>query len=82
MVKSIHFQFGKEPVIYAGDLKNEDAVIEGLLVQKDPTNEAIEEEDGPGVRNVIENSEAVAVYICEFTKASSMVLVSYINSNA
>jgi hypothetical protein len=65
MVKSIHFQFGKEPVIYAGDLKNEDAVIEWLLVQKDPTNEAIEEEDGPGVRNVIENSEAVAVYICE-----------------
>ncbi len=34
-------------------------------MQKDPTNEAIEEQDGEGVRNVVENSEAVAVFICE-----------------
>ena len=38
---------------------------EWLLVQKDPNNEAIEEQDGDGVRNIIENTEAVAVFICK-----------------
>ena len=37
-------QYGKEPIIYAGDIKNKDAMLEWLLVQKDPTNEAIEEQ--------------------------------------
>jgi len=58
-------QFGKEPVIFSGDLKNEDAILEWLLIQKDPTNEAIEEQDGEGVRKIVENDEAVAVFICK-----------------
>ena len=57
--------FGEEATIYAGDMKREDSILEWLLVQKDPTNEAIEEHDGAGVHNVAENSEAVAVYICK-----------------
>ena len=56
-----------EIVIIAGDLKNEDAILEWMLVQKDPANEAIAEQSGENLKTFIENTEAVAIYLCELT---------------
>lgn len=50
---------------FAGDLKNEDAILEWMLVQKDPANEAIAEQSGENLKTFIENTEAVAIYLCE-----------------
>merc|ERR1712088_530446 len=47
--------FGKEAVIYAGDIKNEDSILEWLLVQMDPSNEAIEDAEGEELESAIEN---------------------------
>ena len=52
---------------FAGDLKNEDAILEWMLVQKDPANEAIAEQSGENLKTFIENTEAVAIYLCELT---------------
>ena len=57
--------FGEEAIIYAGDLKNTEAILEWLVVQKDPSNEAIEEQSGDTLRKTIERVEAVAVFVCE-----------------
>lgn len=59
----VFFRSGQEPTIYAGDLKNEEAILEWLLVQKDPSNEAIEEQSGESLLRTIDNSEAVAVFL-------------------
>ena len=56
-----------EIVFIAGDLKNEDAILEWMLVQKDPANEAIAEQSGENLKTFIENTEAVAIYLCELT---------------
>ena len=50
---------------FTGDLKNEDAILEWMLVQKDPANEAIAEQSGENLKTFIENTEAVAIYLCE-----------------
>ncbi|TRY76604.1 hypothetical protein TCAL_03494 [Tigriopus californicus] len=55
--------FGDDAVIYAGDLKNEEAVLEWLIVQRDPTNEAIEEKQGQTLRKIIMKTESVGVFI-------------------
>ena len=62
----VFFRVNSEPTIYAGDLKNEEAILEWLLVQKDPSNEAIEEQSGENLLKTIDNTEAVAVFICKF----------------
>ena len=65
--------FGKESVIYSGDIKNEDAILEWLLVQKDPSNEAIEDMDGDQVRKTIDNFDSVAVFVCKYFVLQSRV---------
>jgi hypothetical protein len=57
--------FGEEATIYAGDMKREDSILEWLLVQKDPSNEAIEEVEGDDLRSVIKEADAVAVFVCK-----------------
>ncbi len=56
-------QYGKEAVIYAGDLKSKEAILEWLLIQKDPENEAIEDLDGEALARAIRREEAVAVFV-------------------
>jgi len=55
--------FGEEAVIYTGDLKREESILEWLMVQKDPSNDAIEELEGDELRKSVESSDAVAVFI-------------------
>ena len=57
--------YGDEAVIYAGDIKNEDSILEWLLVQMDPSNEAIEDQDGEELEDSIENYDSLAVFICK-----------------
>ena len=73
----VFFRVNSEPTIYAGDLKNEEAILEWLLVQKDPSNEAIEEQSGENLLKTIDNTEAVAVFICKFQIFISVTLRSY-----
>ena len=61
----VFFRANTDPTIYAGDLKNEEAILEWLLVQKDPSNEAIEEQTGENLVKTIDNTEAVAVFLCK-----------------
>ena len=56
--------FGEEAIIYTGDLKREESILEWLMVQKDPSNDAIEELEGDELRKSVESSDAVAVFIC------------------
>nr|CAG4638530.1 EOG090X0856 [Cyclestheria hislopi] len=59
----VFFRYGnREPVIYAGDLKNEERILEWLLLQKDPTSEMIEEYESDELVNYIRKTEYVAVY--------------------
>jgi hypothetical protein len=62
----VFFRATADPTIYAGDLKNEEAILEWLMVQKDPSNEAIEEQDGETLVKTIANTEAVAVFLCKY----------------
>jgi len=55
--------FGEEAVVYTGDLKREESILEWLMVQKDPSNDAIEELEGENLRNIVESSDAVAVFV-------------------
>ena len=61
---------------FAGDLKNEDAILEWMLVQKDPANEAIAEQSGENLKTFIENTEAVAIYLCELTYSILICIIS------
>lgn len=56
----------KEPVIYAGDLYDEQAILQWLLTQKDPTGDVIELFEGTELMNMIQNEEALAIYFCKF----------------
>ncbi len=57
--------YGEEAVIFSGDLRSEEAALEWLLVQKDPSNEAIDEQDGAELRKTIEWTESVAIFVCK-----------------
>ena len=70
----VFFRVNSEPTIYAGDLKNEEAILEWMLVQKDPSNEAIEEQSGENLEKTIDNSEAVAVFLCKLKKINKKLL--------
>ena len=59
--------FGEEAVVYTGDLKREESILEWLMVQKDPSNDAIEELEGESLRNIVESSDAVAVFVCKYS---------------
>lgn len=63
----VFFKKGEEnePIIYAGDLKKGEKILEWLISQKDPTVDTIEEVDGHILRRLIETSNHLAVYFCK-----------------
>ncbi|CAH1113502.1 unnamed protein product [Psylliodes chrysocephalus] len=59
----LFFKLGsKEPVIYAGDLFDEQQILQWLLTQKDPSGDVIEAYDGSELLTLIDNEDALAVY--------------------
>uniref|UniRef100_A0ABD2XLF9 Thioredoxin domain-containing protein n=1 Tax=Trichogramma kaykai TaxID=54128 RepID=A0ABD2XLF9_9HYME len=59
----LFFKLGsKEPVIYAGDLYDEDQILQWLMTQKDPSGEMIEDLDGEDLLHLIRESQSLAVY--------------------
>ncbi|XP_004521136.1 uncharacterized protein LOC101452398 isoform X4 [Ceratitis capitata] len=52
----------KEPVIYAGDLYEEEQILAWLLTQKDPSGDVIEDLEGEKLVQLIEESGSIAVY--------------------
>lgn len=63
----LFFKLGsKEPVIYAGDLFDEQQILQWLLTQKDPSGDVIEAYDGSELLTLIDNEDALAVYFCKY----------------
>ncbi|VEN38635.1 unnamed protein product, partial [Callosobruchus maculatus] len=59
----LFFKIGsKEPTIYAGDLYDEQQILQWLLTQKDPSGDVIEAAEGNELLKQIEEEEALAVY--------------------
>ncbi|KAL9914156.1 hulk isoform 1-T1 [Glossina fuscipes fuscipes] len=58
----------KEPVIYAGDLYEEEQILTWLLTQKDPSGDVIEDLEGDKLVNLIEESGSIAVYFWNKTQ--------------
>ncbi|XP_034934946.1 uncharacterized protein hlk isoform X3 [Chelonus insularis] len=59
----LFFRMGsKEPVIYAGDLYDEDQILQWLMTQKDPSGEMIEALEGEDLLHLIRESSSLAVY--------------------
>ncbi|XP_065090644.1 uncharacterized protein hlk isoform X1 [Ochlerotatus camptorhynchus] len=59
----VFFKLGsKDPVIYAGDLNNEDEILNWLMTQKNPGGDVIEDLEGSKLLALIEDSSALAVY--------------------
>ncbi|XP_046809650.1 uncharacterized protein LOC111677262 isoform X2 [Lucilia cuprina] len=58
----------KEPVIYAGDLYEEEQILTWLLTQKDPSGDVIEDLEGEKLINLIEESGSIAVYFWNKTQ--------------
>ncbi|RZC33857.1 uncharacterized protein BDFB_002087 [Asbolus verrucosus] len=59
----LFFKLGsKEPVIYAGDLYDEQQILQWLLTQKDPSGDVIEASEGTELMKLIEEEDALAVY--------------------
>lgn len=62
----LFFKLGsKEPVIYAGDLYDEQLILQWLLTQKDPSGDIIELVEGSELMEMIQHQEALAIYFCE-----------------
>ncbi|KAK8786612.1 hypothetical protein V5799_023615 [Amblyomma americanum] len=51
----------KDPVIYAGDFKSGEHILEWILLQKNPGSEIIEEVDGDGLKKLIKAAKYLAV---------------------
>ncbi|XP_073845693.1 hulk isoform X3 [Musca autumnalis] len=58
----------KEPVIYAGDLYEEEQILSWLLTQKDPGGDVIEDLEGDRLVHLIEESGSIAVYFWNKTQ--------------
>ncbi|XP_065366804.1 uncharacterized protein hlk isoform X1 [Calliphora vicina] len=58
----------KEPVIYAGDLYEEEQILTWLLTQKDPSGDVIEDLEGEKLITLIEESGSIAVYFWNKTQ--------------
>ncbi|XP_015589838.1 uncharacterized protein LOC107265186 isoform X3 [Cephus cinctus] len=70
----LFFKMGsKEPVIYAGDLYDEEQILQWLLTQKDPSGEVIEALEGEDLLHLIRESDSLAVYFCKFDSPSAAV---------
>ncbi|XP_014370433.2 uncharacterized protein LOC106720321 isoform X2 [Papilio machaon] len=74
----LFFKLGsKEPVIYAGDLYDEQQLLSWLLTQKNPAGDIIEALEGKDLLDLIEESVSVAVYfwnktLCEICNLKAM----------
>lgn len=55
----------KEPIIYAGDLYDEDQILNWLMTQKNPGGDVIENLEGQRLVSLIEESGSLAVYFCK-----------------
>lgn len=53
---------GKDPVIYAGDIYDEQQILQWLLTQKDPSGDVIEVAGGSELMTMITEEEALAIY--------------------
>jgi len=53
----------------AGDLYEEEQILQWLMTQKDPSGEVIEALEGEELLNLIRESESLAVYFCKFLNA-------------
>lgn len=63
----LFFKLGsREPVIYAGDLYDEQQILQWLLTQQDPSGDVIELVEGSDLLDMIQENEALAIYFCEF----------------
>ncbi|KOB72664.1 Protein disulfide-isomerase A5, partial [Operophtera brumata] len=59
----LFFKLGsKDPVIYAGDLYDEQQLLSWLLTQKNPAGDVIEALEGQELLDLIEESSSLAVY--------------------
>ncbi|XP_058464966.1 uncharacterized protein LOC131438746 isoform X6 [Malaya genurostris] len=59
----VFFKLGsKDPVIFAGDLNDENEILNWLMTQKNPGGDIIEDLDGLKLLKLIEESDALAVY--------------------
>ncbi|KAF7496675.1 Protein disulfide-isomerase A5 [Sarcoptes scabiei] len=59
----VFFRKGEDvPVIFAGDLKKSERILEWLLSQKDPSLDTIEEVDGSTLKKLIDTADHLAVY--------------------
>ncbi|XP_055526876.1 uncharacterized protein LOC129719507 isoform X5 [Wyeomyia smithii] len=59
----VFFKLGsKDPVIYAGDLNDENEILNWLMTQKNPGGDIIEDLSGTKLLKLIEESSSLAVY--------------------
>lgn len=56
----------RDPVIYAGDLYDEEGILNWLMTQKNPGGDVIEDLEGDRLKKLIEESPSIAVYFCKF----------------
>jgi hypothetical protein len=55
-----------EPIIFAGDLRSPQKILEWLLTRKDPSGISMEEVEGEALQELIQDEgAAVVVYFCE-----------------
>lgn len=57
----------KEPVIFAGDLYEEQDILAWLETQKDPGGDVIEDLEGERLIKMIEEHTSIAVFFCKST---------------
>src|SRR5258705_1188125 len=65
-------------VVCAGDLKDENRLLEWLMVQKDPHSDVIDEVNGEELKVLVDNTESVAVYFCEYLQGDHSVPLIYL----
>ncbi|GAB0094572.1 Kynurenine 3-monooxygenase [Sergentomyia squamirostris] len=58
----------KEPVIYAGDIYEEQDILNWILTQKDPGGDVIEDLEGDKLHALIEDSSSLAVFFWNKTQ--------------
>ncbi|XP_073943325.1 hulk isoform X1 [Choristoneura fumiferana] len=74
----LFFKMGsKDPVIYAGDLYDEQQLLNWLLTQKNPSGDVIEALEGQELLKLIEEEGSLAVYfwnktLCEMCNSKAM----------
>lgn len=73
----LFFKIGsKEPIIYAGDLYDEQQILQWLLTQKDPSGDVIEATEGSELITLIDDEEALAVYFCKLLSSTKSKLIT------